>query len=138
MRVFTLVLLMLLLPLRAWAGDAMALAMLQGPATSHAAVSDTHAGHAPDPAPAHATHDHGHALDHAAHEAVPHGDHPQGAFGTDEHCPTHVACDVCNGPVLTLPAWQADGATVRHRLEVATATPFASLVPHRHHKPPIA
>ena len=119
MRVLTLVLLMLLLPLRAWAGDAMALSELRGhgPATVQvSAAADQHAGH-----------------DHSAGHVA-----PVAAADADQDCPSHVACDVCNGPVLSLPVWQAHGATVVHRPRVPSATDFASLVPQRHHKPPIA
>lgn len=126
MRALLLVMLMLLMPLRAWAGDTMALSMLHGqghpPATSMAsepAGQQDHADHA------------GHAGDdgHDAHLVAAEADNP---------CPTHTACDLCNGPLMNLAGWKADPVPARHRLQAAPAVHFASLVPPRHHKPPIA
>lgn len=133
MRVLTLVLLMLLMPLRAWAGDAMALSMLQG----HAPVKATHAMHTDAMA------DHSDHSDHQDHRG-PNGHqdvadtHAGHDMATDDACPSHVACDLCNGPVLSLPLWQGEVTTARHHPAVPLATDFASLVPPRHHKPPIA
>lgn len=125
MRVFVLILLMLLLPLRAWAGDAMALSMVQGAGAAALVMPADHTAH-----DMHDGHD-GHDMQagHAAHNAA-----PQAA----DDCPSHVACDVCNGPVLSLPVWKAEGAVARHRPSVTPSSDFASLVPHRRHKPPIA
>lgn len=120
MRPLILVMLMLLMPLRAWAGDTMALSMLHGqghpPATSMASEADGQEDHA--------AHD-----GHAAHAAAAEADNP---------CPTHTACDLCNGPVMNLAGWKADPVPARHQLQAAPAVHFASLVPPRHHKPPIA
>lgn len=111
MRVLALVLLMLLMPLRAWAGDAMALSMAQQ--------------HLP-------------AQEHGQHEAhAETGLHGETAdAGT--YCPSHIACDLCNGPVLSLAPWQAEAGTVRHPRLVVPDEHFASLVPERLHRPPIA
>lgn len=122
MRPLVLVLLMLLLPLRAWAGDAMAFSMLQESPAQAAAMA------MPGD---HGDHDHhGMNVGHAGH------DDPAPQAGDD--CPSHVACDVCNGPVLSLPIWHAEGSVARHHPPVSPTTDFASLVPPRHHKPPIA
>ncbi len=120
MRPIVLVLLMLLLPLRAWAGDAMALSMLQERPAQAAAVMAMPGDHD----------HHDMTVGHAGHD----GQAPQAG----DDCPSHVACDVCNGPVLSLPVWQAEGSMARHHPPVPPATDFASLVPQRHHKPPIA
>lgn len=122
MRVFVLVLLMLLLPLRAWAGDAMVLSMAHGAAAAAVAMPTDHSAH-----DMHGGHDM--PAGHAAHDA---------AAQSPDDCPSHVACDVCNGPVLSLPVWKAEGAVARHRPPVPPSADFASLVPPRRHKPPIA
>ncbi|WP_302175933.1 hypothetical protein [uncultured Hydrogenophaga sp.] len=120
MRTLAIVLLMLLMPLRAWAGDAMALSMLHGqghpPVTSTASMAvetEDHAGHA----------------DHDDHASM---------AEPDNHCSSHTACDLCNGPVLSLPGWKADPVPARHHLQTVPKVRFASLVPPRHHKPPIS
>lgn len=73
--------------------------------------------------------------DHAGH--ADHDDHASMAE-PDNHCSSHTACDLCNGPVLSLPGWKAEPAPARHHLQTAPEVRFASLVPPRHHKPPIA
>ncbi len=127
MRPLVLVLLMLLLPLRAWAGDAMALSMLhESPAQAMAMESATSGDHV--------------QADHHDHHDQPdlHAGYGEPAAQAGDDCPSHVACDVCNGPVLSLPIWQAEGSVARHHPPASASTDFASLVPPRHHKPPIA
>lgn len=138
MRVFALVLLMLLMPLRAWAGDAMALSVL--PTQSHLPAQTTDAQPA-DAQPADA-HPAGHGAMTGAADHPDHADHaghaPIADAAADDHCPSHNACDVCNGPVLSLTAWQDDAAPAPHHVQAAPDVRFASLVPPRRHKPPIA
>jgi hypothetical protein len=111
MRRWFVVLLIVLLPWRAWAGDAMALSM--------AANSDQHA---------------------VPTAAVPHcADHAAADAATPDEPSVHAVCDICNGPLLTVPA--PDGAGQEplppSRL-TAGAVRFASALPHPGHKPPIS
>ena len=78
MRRWLLVLMVLLLPLRGWVGEAMAGEMLQQHVSAHA--SATH-GHDCD--------HHGDAAAHDHHEAEA---QPQGG----DDCPTCAACQVCS------------------------------------------
>lgn len=127
MRVLVLVLLMLLMPLRAWAGDTMALSMAQQhlPAQEHSQHTD------------HGAHADVHGGVHGGSHAASHESHPDGLADAGSDCPSHAACDLCNGPALSLPVWQAEAGTVRHpRLSVPDER-FASLVLARLHRPPI-
>ena len=82
MRHWFLVLMIALLPLRGWVGDAMAMEMLAQPA--HAGmVMD---GHGADHADHHAAHDE--QCDCSGHASADQADHQ------------HKACDVCNVPAL--------------------------------------
>lgn len=145
MRALWITLLIALLPLRAWAGDAMAVAML--PATSHTATmsvagadcphataSEHHGQHTDGPpSPATATvltagvtHDVA-----AAHgDAAMHTDHP----GTS----AHLLCDVCNGPALDTTAPATAAAAVAHSLHIERKQAFESLAPRHIVEPPIA
>ena len=114
MRHWFLVLMIALLPLRGWVGDAMAVEMLTQPA--HAAMATD--GHGAD---------HGQcACDEHAASAEDGGDHQ------------HSACDVCNVPALAmaLPALQA--APEVHRALARAAERFASSEAQRGIKPPIS
>lgn len=137
MRHFLLALMIALLPLRAWTGDAMAISMLGHPAAT-AAVAGFAAEHAncPDHAaqlpPGSAT---GHAVDHSAHGMGEHGaeaSHP----GQDHH--QHSACDVCNGPALGAAQPGAATASQVHAVVAPPAERFVSFAPQQGIKPPIS
>lgn len=120
MRVFLIALVIALLPVRGWVGDAMAVSMAaSGLATASAAEAPCpHAGighHAEDTGDA--------ALAAGAHGASQHG---------------HLLCDVCNGPALTPAALVAPPSDLNHGLLIERAERFASLAPRHTHKPPIA
>jgi hypothetical protein len=117
MRHWFLVLMIALLPLRGWVGDAMAVEMLAQPA--HAAlVAD------------------GHGADHHAMT----GDHcvcdEQAAAGGTDH--QHNACDVCNVPALAMAVPELLAPTAAHSQLVRPAEQFASSEAQRGVKPPIS
>ncbi|QHE75845.1 hypothetical protein [Hydrogenophaga sp. PBL-H3] len=114
MRHWFLVLMIALLPLRGWVGDAMAVEMLTLPAHATMVMEEHGTGH-----------DHC-ACDEHATSAQNDGDHP------------HSACDVCNGPALAMamPGVQTP-PTVHSRL-APPADRFASTEAQRGIKPPIS
>jgi hypothetical protein len=118
MRHLLLALMIALLPIRGWMGDAMAVAMLATPAqaTSQAAASVA------APCPEHAT-----GGEHAG---------MQGIGSTADH--GHKSCDVCNGPAMALSAPALQGLVQVHGVRAPSAEQFASSEPHRGIKPPIS
>jgi hypothetical protein len=126
MRHLLLALLIALLPIRGWVGDAMAVAMLAPPAHSmnQAAQAD-----AAPPCPDHAA---------PAASAALHGEAAadQHADAGSDH--SHSSCDVCNGPAMALSAPAQLALARAHGLRVPPAAHFASSEPHRGIKPPIS
>lgn len=117
MRHWFLVLMIALLPLRGWVGDAMAMDMLSAPSHNMAALS-ADSGH---PCPDHtvgATADHGTQDSHSEH--------------------SHTACDVCNGPALALASATLQPLPAMHSLRARPAEHFASSEARRGVKPPIS
>ena len=109
MRRWFVILLIALLPWRAWAGDAMMLS-LAAPADTAAHCAD----HPPQPAD---------PTDHAAAE---------------DPSP-HAVCDVCNGPALAAPPPQPLGPEPLPQARRSTDPErFASALPRAGHKPPIS
>jgi hypothetical protein len=130
MRHLLLALLIALLPLRGWMGDAMALASAAHDTTAHPVT--THAmAHSPTAGDTLECLLHGgdaHATGHDAH-------HPPATEGGTH---AHDSCDVCNGPAMALD-WPGSFSTPPpHGLTVASAVPFASTVPAQGIKPPIS
>lgn len=115
MRRWFVVLLIVLLPWRAWAGDAMVLSMAAASEQAQvAAVAD--AATAP------------HCADHAVADPASPGE-----------TALHAACDICNGPLLVTTPWAAAGpAPLPPSRLTAGAVRFASAQPHPGHKPPIS
>ncbi len=121
------VLLMLLLPLRAWAGDAMAVSMLAPPPATPAAVAVAQA-----PCPGHA----------AEAGDSRHGS-PSGSLAAGDEDTIHLhgacdACEVCHGPVMARSAAFEPAPAVRGLPPASPAERFASSVPDRRIKPPIS
>lgn len=115
MRRWFVVLLIVLLPWRAWAGDAMVLSMAAAPEQVQTAVVS---GTATTP----------HCADHAAADPATPG---QPAL--------HAVCDICNGPLLATTPWAATGPEPLPPSRLtAGAVRFASALPHPGHKPPIS
>ncbi|MFN3440632.1 MAG: hypothetical protein ACK41V_23255 [Acidovorax sp.] len=120
MRHWFLVLMIALLPLRGWVGDAMAVEMLAQPA--HAAVA-IH-GHGADHADPHAMSDaHCACAEHATADSADH---------------QHSACDVCNLPALALGVLDVLTPPAVHSELAQPAERFASSEAQRSVKPPIS
>lgn len=118
MRHLLLALMIALLPIRGWMGDAMALAMLAAPAqTMHHAASGMD-----------------HAMTGDATQGHEHGADLQGSGG--EH--THKSCEVCNGPAMALSVPSVPALPSQHGLLSPPAERFVSSEPHRSIKPPIS
>ena len=133
MRHLLLALIIALLPLRAWVGDAMAVSMMGHTATSMVAAGaqpdcPDHAGEVPLALSLSAGHDL-HGSTHGTAEAQQ-PDHPQ------DH--QHSACDVCNGPAMALPTPAVPALAMAHGVLAPPAERFASTEPHRGIKPPIS
>lgn len=151
MRHFLLALLIALLPIRGWVGNAMAVGMVShGPAApaGHLATSvppaapvaldcleHSPAAHAAIEAMTQAV-EHAAAANAAHAEAgAPHGEH---ADLPDTSHQAHAACELCNGPAMAL-GWSATPLPpAAHGLAVARTVHFASTVPPLGIKPPIS
>jgi hypothetical protein len=113
MRRWFVVLLIVLLPWRAWAGDAMVLSMAAAPEQDQAV-----AGTVPT----------SHCADHTAADTA-----------TPAEPALHATCDICNGPLLATTPWAAAGPEPLPPSRLtAGAVRFASALPHPGHKPPIS
>lgn len=118
MRRWFVVLLIVLLPWRAWAGDAMVLSMAASPEQAQVAAVAAVADAATAP----------HCADHAVADPASPGE-----------TALHAACDICNGPLLATTPWAAAGpAPLPPSRLTAGAVRFASAQPHPGHKPPIS
>lgn len=128
MRHLLLALMIALLPIRGWMGDAMALSMLVAPAQAmhHAAASGT--DHAMPT-------EHAQGHDHGSTGMTEHGAGLQ-QDGGGEH--THKSCEVCNGPAMALSVPAVPALSPRHGLLAPPAERFVSSEPHQGIKPPIS
>jgi hypothetical protein len=145
-RRFLLILMIALLPVRGWLGDAMAMQLVQAPASaahlhqhaSDVAVADRAIAHHGDHA-AHADHaDHANHADHAAHEAglCKAGD-------ADKACEPslHVqcgTCQMCHSVAASLPEALALPSAVPQGTPGFHASAFVSAEPAPAFKPPIS
>lgn len=129
MRHWLLVLMIALLPLRGWAGDAMALSVWVAPGSSQAAAPCHGA-----PAPMASVVMKGDSHHATATEAMAHGSET----GDSPQHSTCNACDVCNGPAMTLALHSASASPPRHTHIAPACERFASAEPQRGSKPPIA
>lgn len=123
MRHLLLALLIALLPIRSWMGDAMAVAMLAAPAHAMNQAA-SHTGHAMG-------NDHAMGSEHAMT-----GEHADMQDSGSEH--THKSCEVCNGPAMALAIPAVPTLAPLHGVLVPPAERFASSEPHRGSKPPIS
>jgi hypothetical protein len=126
MRFWIVALMIALLPLRGWVGDAMALERLSPASEAHGAVAslvhDCHEAATPEANP-HAMHADGHGQATAPDQGSHH---------------SHLSCDLCNVPALHLPATMLAAESAPHPLRVLSQEHFASVEPQRDRKPPIA
>jgi hypothetical protein len=125
MRHIVLALMIALLPVRGWMGDAMAVAMLAAPVQTMTQTAHTTAMPCPD-----------HAKATPAAGAV-HDGMAEAGDGSDSHH-AHQSCDVCNGPAMAHRAGTAVTATPVHGVLAPPAEHFASSEPRRGIKPPIS
>ncbi|MFP5467873.1 MAG: hypothetical protein ACLGG8_10170 [Gammaproteobacteria bacterium] len=109
---------LLLLPLRAWAGGVMLTSVVDQPGAILAAAAE----------PCHT-------------EAVPVGHdglHDSGHLPAAEAHGSHLLCDICNGPALAVRALSLAMAEPPATPAPATSVPFLSAWPARDARPPIA
>lgn len=128
MRRLFIALLIALLPLRGWVGDAMALTLTLPPPASSSALTSV------------SGHSHGPLAEHCGHAAdardVSDTSPPNGHTG-DFHG-TCSACDVCNGPALTAEAVVSAASHLPHAGPLNSASHFASSDRKPTLKPPIS
>lgn len=140
MRHLLIALLIALLPLRAWVGDAMAVSMLGHPAaTVVAASTDVHPGCPDHAAQLSANLPSSPERDPATQAMGAHPDeasHPDDDQGQDHHL--HSACDVCNGPALVMVSLAAVTTPHTHTQLAQPAERFASVALQQGIKPPIS
>ena len=122
MRHWFLILMIALLPLRGWVGDAMAVEMLAQPAHASIAMG-------------------GHGGDHADHHTMSDDrcacdEHASASQDGAEH--QHSACDVCNLPALAMAVLDVQTPPTAHRELAQPAEAFASSEAQRSVKPPIS
>jgi len=129
MRFWIVALMIALLPLRGWVGDAMALERLahapEAPAVVAALAHDCHEAAAPE------------ASSNAMH-AMHADSHGQAAEPDQASHHSHLSCDLCNVPALHPPVPMLATDTAPHPLRVISREHFASVEPQRDRKPPIA
>jgi hypothetical protein len=144
MRFFVLVLMMVLLPLRGWTGDAMATDMAVS-----AAAQQMHQTATAEKADAHLGHE-GHS-DHAAHEAqsevttntadcLSHADCDQthNAGHSAGHCESCSACQACHNVALLVGSDELKPRLNSLWTSTKAADPFASADAAHDQKPPIS
>ncbi len=130
MRRWFILLMIALLPLRGWIGEAMAGEML----AQRTAEAATHAAHMHE---GHASQHEAHASAHDCmekHAAV--ADEPTGATHGD--CPTCAACQVCSSVALGIDLPAAVAAPIAHAPPASRDIHFASAEPARAVEPPIS
>jgi hypothetical protein len=126
MRHFLIALMIALLPVRGWVGEAMAFSMQANPASpgAHAGCPD----HAPPPASL--TAQPTPPLFEMASQTTD--------TGTDDSTHQHGACDICNGPAMTPSATELLALTAMHPQHASRVERFASSELRQGVKPPIS
>ncbi|PKO26350.1 MAG: hypothetical protein CVU36_24805 [Betaproteobacteria bacterium HGW-Betaproteobacteria-9] len=127
MRHFLIALMIALLPVRGWVGEAMAFSMQANPASPAA-----HAG-CPDHAPPSASLTG--QLTAPSHEMA---SQATDAGTSDDGTHQHSACDICNGPAMAASATKLLTLTVMHPQHASRAERFASSELRQGVKPPIS
>lgn len=125
MRALLIALLIVLLPLRGWVGDTMAVSMWASPAGTAIVATDL------DPASTALADNAEPATDAPCHDGA------QGA-GDGGHAGAHLLCDVCNGPLLHARVSLQPIEPAVQALRIERSERFASLAPRQGVKPPIA
>ena len=130
MRRWLWILMVALLPLRAWAGDAMALSMWSPLAQAGFVAAPCHGGDSGPASAEPAAMSHQGAAAHAMADAGAQADEPAGNACS--------ACDVCLGAAMVLALSDAHAPKGLQRQAGFVAERFASADAQRAHKPPIA
>ena len=142
MRTLLIIAMMVLVPLRAWAGDVMAISMATAPA-----LAGVHAAAGPAAAAATgSTHDEADAIAHAdclGHAGVDmagvqHPGTPSEGDTASTHCPTCSLCQVCSSPGLAIAVNLAVVVRVAHAVPLSEGTQFTSAERAGGFKPPIS
>ncbi|PQA78562.1 hypothetical protein [Rhodoferax sp. TS-BS-61-7] len=120
-RLVLLLILIALVPLRAWAGDAMAIQM-----AAQTRAADMVAAASPPPA-----HSNCHEMQ-AEPATAPQTSH------TADPCATCASCQACFTVALVVPALQSATQALPHGLPRAASAQFTSAVLALGHKPPIS
>jgi len=128
MRHFLIALMIALLPVRGWVGEAMAFSMQTNPtsAAAHAGCPD----HAPPPASI--TAEPTPPLFEMASQAI------DADTTDDDSTHQHSACDICNGPAMAASATALLTLTVMHPQHASRVERFASSELQQGVKPPIS
>lgn len=130
MRRWFLILLIALLPIRGWVGDAMAGQMigqhLAAPNIAEVAVAEQ-AASLPE---------HEGCAGHAAGATQAPAEAPATDISAD--CGTCTSCQVCHSVVIAPPSIDSGISPVRHRVAALPGMRFASAEPARGFKPPIS
>ncbi|MCZ4312935.1 hypothetical protein O4H66_05915 [Comamonadaceae bacterium G21597-S1] len=135
MRRFFFILMIALLPLRGWVGDAMAMQMALPGGMAHASAPETATG---------ATHAHAHhgaAADHQRHAAASGDctDHADGdATVSDAHCQTCTVCQTCHTVAITVPLVGTEATEPMTAAPLTAQSRFASADRAPGLKPPIS
>lgn len=140
MRVFLIALMIALLPMRGWMGDAMAADMLVAAVTEAEVASKMIASH-----------DHGSRVEANFHSEIsvevnsmPHADcagHDTATQATpdmESHCHTCTLCQTCNSIALSAPAVSLAAMSLPHALPLAVLPRFVSADCALCIKPPIS
>jgi hypothetical protein len=137
MRYVVFALMLVLLPLRGWMGDVMAIGMAGAPHTSAGAAPQSHAAHG----------EHGVAAEleleaHVHAAAAMQHDCPEHAValsdGPQADCTTCAFCQICHSPALSEIAVLASAHVLASFAPAAIAAHFASADPAQGQKPPIS
>jgi hypothetical protein len=120
MRVWLFLLLIALVPLRTWAGDAMAIQM-----AAHASMDVTVGEHAPVAA-------------HANCHDTPAESDAASASPAPDHCGTCASCQACFTVAIATPPLQIGGQAPPHHPPLAAHAQFTSAILALGHKPPIS
>lgn len=142
MRHLLFALLIALLPLRGWVGDAMALNVVHPMPVGNSVVVEQAARHT-GPAAHHATDAHSPTPAHAGTEAAASAQATghAGCAGSSNDAGQHdtcSACDLCNGPALVWTQAARDNAQLPHSRVAQASASFASSEPEPGIKPPIS
>ena len=143
MRPVFFALMIALLLLRGWAGDAMANSMALAPLQHPASESRQLATETAATAAAHTEHEAAHEAEHqtahgATHDCAGHAPTDDNSPAASTHCQTCDACQACHGVALIPPAASPGAAFSPYTQPPAPAARFASADAAPGKKPPIS